>query len=171
MHFNKICCKGGFLLNTILLAIFIPFLATIFIPFIHKHTRFHSGWFALFIPAILFILLAKYIEPIADGKTFGYVFQWIPSFDIELGIHLDGLSLIFALLITGIGTLVTLYSIYYLSKDEMLAHFYIYLLLFMGSMLGVIFSDHLIGLYMFWRSEERRVGTVGRSWRGTWHSR
>jgi len=150
MHFNKICCKGGFLLNTILLAIFIPFLATIFIPFIHKHTRFHAGWFALFIPAILFILLAKYIEPIADGKTFGYVFQWIPSFDIELGIHLDGLSLIFALLITGIGTLVTLYSIYYLSKDEMLAHFYIYLLLFMGSMLGVIFSDHLIGLYMFW---------------------
>src|SRR5699024_1869095 len=56
----------------------------------------------------------------------------------------------FGLLITGIGTLVILYSIYYLSAEESLQHFYIYLFLFMGGMLGVVFSDHMMVLYVFW---------------------
>src|SRR5690625_5917269 len=58
--------------------------------------------------------------------------------------------MIFGLLITGIGTLVVLYSIYYLSNEQAILHFYIYLLLFMGSMLGVVFSDHMMVLYVFW---------------------
>ena len=61
-----------------------------------------------------------------------------------------GLSMIFGLLITGVGTLVILYSIYYLSERESLGHFYVYLLMFMGSMLGVVFSDNLMVLYVFW---------------------
>lgn len=64
---------------------------------------------------------------------------------------IDGLGLLFALLITGIGSLVVLYSIYYLAKDkEKLNTFYVYLLLFMGAMLGVVLSDNLIVLYTFW---------------------
>ena len=64
---------------------------------------------------------------------------------------MDGLSLIFGLLILGIGALVVLYSIYYLSKEkEALHNFYVYLLLFMGAMLGVVFSENIIALYMFW---------------------
>src|SRR5690625_1640556 len=58
--------------------------------------------------------------------------------------------MIFGLLITGVGTLVVLYSIYYLSPKESLQHFYVYLLLFMGAMLGVVFSDNIFGLYLFW---------------------
>lgn len=137
-------------MNTIIFAVFIPFLAAIIIPFIHKNTKIHSGWFVLLVPSALFLLLIQYIGPISAGNTYSYSLDWIPTFDISLNFYLDGLSLIFALLITGIGALVALYSIYYLSKNELLAHFYIYLLLFMGSMLGVVFSDHLIGLYTFW---------------------
>lgn len=58
--------------------------------------------------------------------------------------------MIFALLITGIGSLVVLYSIYYLSEREAIGRFYTYLLLFMGAMLGVVLSDNLIVLYVFW---------------------
>src|SRR5690625_5314431 len=58
--------------------------------------------------------------------------------------------MILGMLITGIVSLVILYSIYYLSSEESLTHFYIYLLLFMGSMLGVVFSDNLMVLYVFW---------------------
>src|SRR5690625_2673654 len=58
--------------------------------------------------------------------------------------------MIFGLLITGIGSLVVLYSIYYLSTEQSIMRFYIYLLFFMGSMLGVVFSDHLMTLYLFW---------------------
>ncbi len=113
-------------------------------------SRLHLGWFVIAIPAIVFISLLPYIKPVANGETFTYIMNWIPSFDIHLLTYVDGLSVLFGLLITGIGILVTLYSIYYLSKEESLPHFYIYLLLFMGSMLGVVFSDHLIGLYVFW---------------------
>ena len=48
------------------------------------------------------------------------------------------------------GSLVILYSIYYLSERESLGHFYVYLLMFMGSMLGVVFSDNMMVLYVFW---------------------
>src|SRR5699024_88856 len=99
---------------------------------------------------ILFIQLSTYIPKIASGQTFRNEMSWIPTFDINFLTNMDGLSLIFGLLITGIGTLVILYSIYYLSTDPNVVQFYIYLLLFMGSMLGVVFSDHLMVLYVFW---------------------
>src|SRR5690625_244638 len=118
--------------------------------FFRRFSRFHIGWLVLFIPASLFILLVRQIPAIRNGKTFTHETNWIPSFDINFISYLDGLSMIFGLLITGIGTLVVLYSIYYLSTEQSLIHFYIYLLLFMGSMLGIVFSDHLLVLYVFW---------------------
>lgn len=76
---------------------------------------------------------------------------WIPSLGIDVDFYVDGLGLLFALLITGIGSLVVLYSIFYLSKEkEKLNQFYVFLLLFMGAMLGVVLSDNLIVLYSFW---------------------
>ncbi len=77
-------------------------------------------------------------------------FEWIPSLGVNVTFYIDGLGLFFALLITGIGSLVVLYSIYYLNKAEKLGHFYVYLLLFMGAMLGVVLSDNLFVLYTFW---------------------
>ncbi len=77
--------------------------------------------------------------------------SWIPSLGIHFTTKVDGLGLLFALLITGIGALVVLYSIYYLAQDkEKLNTFYVYLLLFMGAMLGVVLSDNLIVMYTFW---------------------
>ena len=65
--------------------------------------------------------------------------------------YIDGLSLLFTLLITGIGALVVLYSIFYLDKNrEKLNNFYVYLLIFMSAMLGVVQSDNVISLYLFW---------------------
>lgn len=136
---------------TIHTAIILPFLTALFILlFLRRITKIHLGWFVLLVPAVLFILLSRYIPSIASGQTFQSEVNWIPSFDINFMTNLDGLSLIFGLLITGIGTLVVLYSIYYLSTDPNLVHFYIYLLLFMGSMIGVVFADHLMILYVFW---------------------
>ena len=73
------------------------------------------------------------IKMTADGGTLKAVLEWIPSFGINFTAYVDGLGLLFALLITGIGSLVVLYSIYYLSKErEQLGPFYVYLLMFMG---------------------------------------
>lgn len=133
------------------LAIILPFLAAILIPILYKKiTSIHIGWFTLLVPAALFIFFASTIPAIADGETFAYTINWLPSFGINFTTYLDGLSMIFVLLITGIGALVTIYSIYYLSSNEKLGHFYTYLLLFMGAMLGVVLSDNIYILYVFW---------------------
>lgn len=136
---------------TINTAILLPFIAAIFIMLFLRHIRqIHLGWFVLVIPTALFILLSMKIPLIANGQNVIHKMNWIPSYHINFISHLDGLSMLFGLLITGIGALVVLYSIYYLSADQSLVHFYIYLLLFMGSMLGIVFSDHLLVLYVFW---------------------
>lgn len=136
---------------TILLAIFIPFLAACAVPFVHKIlTGRRIGWFVIAVPLILFTLLLRLVPSLSHETTYDYSFPWIPSADIHFSTHLDGLSMIFALLITGIGSLVVLYSIYYLSEREEIGRFYTYLLLFMGAMLGVVLSDNLLVLYVFW---------------------
>lgn len=143
--------KGGNQLLTINMAILLPFIAALLLLIFFRHfRRFHIGWLVMFVPTILFVILARKIPFIANGGTFIHTTNWIPSYDINFVTHLDGLSMIFGLLITGIGSLVVLYSIYYLSTETFILQFYIYLLLFMGSMLGVVFSDHLIVLYVFW---------------------
>lgn len=143
--------KGGNQLLTINMAILLPFIAaTVLLLFFRHFRRFHIGWIVLIVPTFLFILLARRIPFIAKGNVLTYTTNWIPTYDINFVTQLDGLSMIFGLLITGIGTLVVLYSIYYLSTETFILQFYIYLLLFMGSMLGVVFSDHLMILYVFW---------------------
>lgn len=103
------------------------------------------------LPAIIFIYLLQYIPDVSSGQVVHVSAAWIPSLKIYYDVYIDGLSLLFALLITGIGSLVVLYSIYYLSKEkEALNTFYVYLLMFMGAMLGVVLSDNLIVLYAFW---------------------
>lgn len=136
---------------TVIIAIMLPFLVAALIPFFYKRIpRLHIGWFVLAVPVFLFILLARYIPLVASGNTYLKTIEWIPSYGINFSTYLDGLSMIFGLLITGVGSLVILYSIYYLSARESLHHFYIYLLLFMGAMLGVVFSDNIFVLYVFW---------------------
>ncbi|QPQ32860.1 Na+/H+ antiporter subunit A [Lysinibacillus sp. JNUCC 51] len=137
---------------TVFIAILLPFVCAALIPLLYRRLRrvAHLGWFVLSVPFILFLLLARYIPQIAEGKTFIHTYEWIPSFNINFTTYLDGLSMIFGLLITGVGSLVILYSIFYLSTKESLHHFYCYLLLFMGAMLGVVFSDNLMVLYTFW---------------------
>src|SRR5690625_2372359 len=129
-----------------------PFLLAILIPIIYRYTkRIHTGWFVLLLPLILFIYLFSSLSEISDGNVIHHSISWVPSLGINFDVYLDGLSMLFALLITGIGTLVILYSIYYLSnKSEKLNQFYVYMLMFMGAMLGIVLSDNLIVLYVFW---------------------
>ena len=132
-----------------LLAVLLPFIIAIIIPFLSKwKDKIHPGYFVTIIPAIIFIYFARFL-----GSNFEPVmreYSWIPSLDINMVFYLDGLSLLFVLLISGIGALVAFYSIFYLHKSEQLGHFYVYFLLFMGSMLGVVLSDNVFVLYSFW---------------------
>lgn len=135
------------------LMILLPFIFAVFIPFLYKkfNPRLHTGWFVLSIPLVLFTYLISFIPKISNGNTIMATVPWMPSYNINFTVYIDGLSLVFSLLIAGIGALVVFYSIYYLSKHrEALNNFYVYLLIFMGAMLGLVFSDNIFVLYVFW---------------------
>lgn len=132
------------------LAILIPFFVAPVIPFLFKAMRrIHTGWFVVFVPLFLFLYFVGHF-PVADEPVV-HTLSWIPQLGIDFAVYADSLSLLFALIITGMGTLVVLYSIFYMSKErEALHNFYVYLFCFLGAMLGVVLSDNLMVLYLFW---------------------
>lgn len=137
---------------SLVFAIFLPIIAAFVIPFLFKKIpSIHTGWFVLVVPIVLVSFYGTYIPSVMRGSSFTEDLPWIPSLGITFISYIDGLSLLFSLLITGIGALVVLYSIFYMNKKkEKLGNFYVYLLMFMTAMLGVVQSDHLISLYFFW---------------------
>ena len=133
------------------IAVLLPLIFALIIPFVYRfHKRIHLGWFVLPIPVVLFIYFLSYISTTMSGNTVMQKANWMPHFGMNFDLYVDGLGLLFSLLITGIGSLIVLYSISYLSRQEQLGNFYCYLLLFMGAMLGVVLSDNIIMLYLFW---------------------
>ena len=127
-----------------------PFIMALILIITGKVFKGKIGFVVLPLPVILFALYASFVPQIASGENVSFFAEWIPALDINLSFGLNGLSLLFALLITGIGALVTWYSIYYLSSKEKLVNFYVYLLLFMGAMLGVVTSRNIMLIYLFW---------------------
>jgi len=76
---------------------------------------------------------------------------WAPSLNLNLSFLVDGLSLFFGFLVTGVGTLVNLYAHYYMDQSDVyLKRFYIYLNLFTSAMLGCVFADNLLLMFLFW---------------------
>ena len=132
------------------LIVLLPFIAVFFIPVAYKLLRDKVGWFAAFISAICFLLIATMVSAISHGQTFSGNMAWIPGLSVNFGFYADGLAVLLGLIVSFIGILILAYSSKYLSKDEDLVRYYQYLLVFTGSMLGVAFSDTLIQLFIFW---------------------
>lgn len=133
-----------------LIAILLPFLAVFLLPFLVPVLQRKVGWAVALVPLSLFIYFAGFIPQVAGGTPVVIDYQWVPTMGIEFSVYLDGLALLFALLITGLGFFVVSYAVGYLGKEENLGNFYAFILLFMGSMLGVVTTGNLLVLYIFW---------------------
>lgn len=75
---------------------------------------------------------------------------WIPTLGLNANFMLDGLGLLFAGMILGIGLLIILYARFYLADADPAGRFFTYLLLFQGAMLGIVLSDNILMLLIFW---------------------
>ncbi|MFO7580595.1 MAG: monovalent cation/H+ antiporter subunit A [Nitrosomonas halophila] len=137
---------------SLLLVVFFPFFAAPFAAAISKLGRLHAAWLAGVTSVGALILLFPEALAVFAGQSIFYQLEWIPMLGMNLSFRLDGLGLLFALLILGIGLLVVLYARYYLSAQDDMGRFYAYLLLFMGSMLGIVLSENVIQLLIFWES-------------------
>ena len=102
------------------------------------------------LPAGLFVWLCTMIPAVSRGEALYWGFGWLPQRGIEFGFFVDGLSLLFALLITGIGSFILLYASEYMRGYPHVGRFTTFLVGFMLSMLGLVLSDNLIALFVFW---------------------
>jgi multicomponent Na+:H+ antiporter subunit A len=119
-------------------------------PVVHRLLPRHGGWLLALLPAAIVGWLVYQAPHIANGATLREGFAWLPALDVEITFLLDGLSLLFALLVSGIGTLIVIYAQGYFDDDPRLRRLYVLLFFFMGSMLGVVLADNLFALFVFW---------------------
>ena len=119
-------------------------------PVAVRALRDRARWLITLLPLGLFTYFSHYVPRIQSGERIFFHYSWLPDLEIGLSLCLDGLSLLFALLITVVGAIVCAYSGEYLSGHRDLGRFYATLLAFMASMLGVVLSDNLIALFVFW---------------------
>ncbi|MDV2437927.1 monovalent cation/H+ antiporter subunit A [Acinetobacter gerneri] len=131
--------------------IFLPLiLGTILVSWLKHFSRGVTALGAIGVSLTSFILLLTQAKPVFNGQVLLEHWQWLPQVGINLSFRLDALGLIFALLITGIGTLIYIYAYYYLSPKNSLSKLYALLMLFMAAMLGISLSNNLIILLVFW---------------------
>jgi multicomponent Na+:H+ antiporter subunit A len=133
-----------------LLFVCLGFFFSISTLFLHKIVKGKLAWISTLIPLSIFIYFTSFIGDVSRGEIIKTSYNWIPSFGVNLDFVVDGLSLLFVLMISGIGTLVFWYTSAYLKGHQYLDRFYAYLGIFMSAMLGLVLSDNLISLFLFW---------------------
>lgn len=108
------------------------------------------AWLAAAVTGASLALLLSLAPLVFEGRTVLAGWQWIPALGMNANFRLDGLALMFGLLISGVGLLIILYAAYYLHRDDPAGKFFSQLMLFMAAMLGVALSDNLLLLVVFW---------------------
>lgn len=132
------------------LAVFLPFLGALFATVSSRRFFPTPAWTAALAAFASLLVLGPPMLGVFSGTTSIQSWEWLPQIGLEFAFRLDGLSMLFALMILVIGLLVILYASYYLSPKDSKARFFSSLLLFKGSMLGVVLSENLILMLVFW---------------------
>jgi multicomponent K+:H+ antiporter subunit A len=132
------------------LVVFLPFIGAILAPLFAQGGRTAIA-IASSVPSVIALAaLYPHWSTLAGGGIVLNTFEWMPAMGLSFSFRLDGLSLLFALLILIIGLLIILYARYYLKPQENIAKFYSMLLCFQGAMLGIVMSSNLLLMLIFW---------------------
>ncbi|MCB6179623.1 monovalent cation/H+ antiporter subunit A [Rhodobacter sp. Har01] len=97
-----------------------------------------------------FLGLMSHAPAVLSGTAVTARLDWVPALGLSASFRLDGLAFLFAGLILGIGLLIILYARFYLSEKEPLGRFLTSLLMFQGAMTGIVLSDNILMLLIFW---------------------
>ncbi|MFD2814558.1 proton-conducting transporter membrane subunit [Paracoccus aerius] len=108
------------------------------------------GYAASILAALILVGMALMAPAVVDDRPVLFALDWAPSLGISLAFMVDGLSLIFGLLISGIGSLIFLYATGYMGDHPQFGRFVLFLFAFMVSMLGLVLARDLITLFLFW---------------------
>ena len=127
-------------------AILVPVLSAALVPAAHLLGNKFRNAFAVASSILTAGIVLMLILQIKSGSSFS--FEWLPN--INVGICLDALSINLACVAAVIGSLIVLYSVKYMEKEDGLLRYYSLVLLFIGAMIGLVLSDNFLTLYIFW---------------------
>jgi multicomponent K+:H+ antiporter subunit A len=131
----------------------LPWLGALVVGCLKADARRLVAWTAGAVTLAAAALVLQLAPAVFGGEVQRSSVAWLPALGLDFGLRMDGLAWLFALLITAIGALVVLYASWYLDPadpDSPFRRFFVFLLLFMGAMLGVVLADNLILLVVFW---------------------
>jgi NADH-quinone oxidoreductase subunit L len=131
-----------------------PFVGTALVPLIALLGKTIRTAFAVIIGFFTAGTVLLLLPEVWIGRTEGlsYSFNWAPSIGLVFSVYIDPLAVMMAAIAGGIGSLVLLYSVKYMNGQEGLTRYYALVLLFIGSMIGLVFVDNLLILYFFWEA-------------------
>jgi multicomponent Na+:H+ antiporter subunit A len=126
------------------------FVLALLVPLVRRYLGRWTYLVFAGLPAGLALLFVSLAPGVIDGEPVRWSTEWVPQLDLALSFSLDGLSLLFSLLITGIGVAVILYAEHYLHGHPEIDRFHALALAFMASMLGLVLADDLLLVLVFW---------------------
>jgi len=129
----------------------IPLIASCFVPLIGKYSEKARNYFVIAIMGVVAALALSLVPGVWSGNGEAVIFNipWITGF-VQAGVYIDPLSIIFTCLVAFFGVIIAVYSQGYMKGEEGLTRYYYLLLLFIGSMIGLVISDNMLQMFIFW---------------------
>ncbi len=145
----------------------LPLIASLFVPIIGKYSAKARNYFVVAIAAVTAGLALSLVPSVWSGNADATVFNvnWIPG--LQAGVYIDSLSVLFTVLVAFFALIIAIYSLGYMKGEEGLTRYNYLLLLFIGSMIGLVLSDNLIQMFIFWEM----VGLCSYSLISFWYKR
>lgn len=140
-----------------------------FVPLIARLGEKARNYFVVTISLVTAALAFSLISDVyfSSAEPLGSSTVWIPSSGINAGVFIDPLSVLFTVLVAFFGLIIAIYSLGYMKGEEGLTRYYFFLLLFIGSMIGLVISDNFLQMFIFWEM----VGLCSYSLISFWYKR
>jgi NADH-quinone oxidoreductase subunit L len=140
-----------------------------FVPLISRLGSKARDYFAVVVSLVTTIFAISMIPDVYFNTLVSpeSTVMWIPSLGINAGVRIDPLSIFFASLIAFFSLVIIIYSLGYMAGEEGLTRYYFFILLFIGSMIGLVMSDNFLQMFVFWEV----VGLCSYSLVSFWYKR
>jgi NADH-quinone oxidoreductase subunit L len=129
----------------------IPLIASLFVPVIGKYSEKARNYFVIAIMGVVAVLALTLVPGVwsGNGQALTFTVPWINGL-VEAGIYIDPLSVLFTCLVAFFGVIIAVYSQGYMKGEDGLTRYYYLLLLFIGSMIGLVIADNMLQMFIFW---------------------
>jgi multicomponent K+:H+ antiporter subunit A len=135
---------------SLFLVVALPFLGALLPGLMNSAGRKACAGVTFTTTLVAFIGLLTNLPAVMNGEVVTARVDWLPELGLNITLMLDALGFFFAFLILGIGLLIIAYGRNYLSRKDNMGEFFTYLLLFQGAMVGIVLSDNILLLLVFW---------------------